>query len=79
MNEFVMNKDNITNNINVGKDRLLETFLNEKIITQEQYDQMIDYAVIVQDENIFGRILSTFFSKKNKNDSGLKYVIVKIL
>ena len=78
MNEFVMNKDNITNNINVGKDLLLETFLDEKIITQEQYNQMIDYAVIVQNENIFGRILSSFFSKKNKNDSGLKFIIVKI-
>ncbi len=73
---IILDKDDMTQNINLGIDCLLDSIINDGVISKEQADQIEMYKVMIAKDNIFGRITSKLFNKKDRT---YKFIVVKLI
>lgn len=66
----------LTEHSNDVKEIFLENMLLEGCITQEQFDNMKNYCIVVAEKGYFGRIWDKIFWK---NDDDMNIATVKII
>jgi len=77
ISSWVTTTQSFTEEGNKMKEIFLATMVKEKIISQEDFDEMNKYCFVVAEKNFFGRIWNKLLFK---NDSETpRIIVVKIL
>lgn len=74
-NMYSMTKEDLTDTLNTGKEIFVRTMRDEGIITDQQYEQMQEHAIVIARKGFFGSLWDKIFKK----DDGGYYFVVKIL
>ncbi len=74
---ITIGENDLTSNINQGVDILLESYKNEGMITEEQYEEMCRYRVVVHEHTFWGSLWSRIY-KKNSKPNTWRFSVVRM-
>lgn len=78
MNLTSMTNEQLTSNLNLGIDVLMEALYRDKVLTEEQYHKITNqYAVVVKPKDYFTHCIDRILNKGTDNFP--KIVAVKVL
>ena len=72
---FSMTREELTEEINKGKELFIKAIHEDGIITDQQYEVMQQHSIVVANKGFFGSLWDKIF----KNDDSSYYFVVKIL
>jgi len=73
---WTMTPKTLTENCNNVKEVFLQKMIKEEQITQEQFDNMNEYAVVICEKTFFGKIWDRLWKDDNK---AVKIMVVKVI
>jgi len=75
MEQFLFNQEELTKELNKGREIYLDALLKEGVLTKEKVDEMSDYVIVLANKTVLGSIWDKFFNKK----TAARYFVVKVL
>ena len=76
-NTYSFKLEQLSRSANDNKERFLSVMLEQKEISQEQYDKMSKYALVAHERGFFGRIIDKMLGTEDEGKTWC--TVVKIL
>lgn len=75
MEQFIFSQEELTKELNKGREIYLEALLKEGVLTKEKVDEMSGYSIVLAGKTVLGSVWDKFFNKKPT----ARYFVVKVL
>ena len=75
MELYTFTQEELTQQLNKGKEVYLDALRKEGIITQDQLNDMASYSIVLANKTVLGSLWDKFFTKKGTT----RFFIAKIL
>lgn len=77
MKMYTFSENEITRLVNDGLEFFIAGMLNEKVLTEEQHEELKNYRVVVIRKGMFGKLIDQIMDWKSEDT--LRYQLVKLL
>lgn len=72
---YSLTREQLTEELNSGKENFVRAMLKDGVITQEQKEIMDNYSIVLTQKGFFGKVWDKIFKKKDVS----YYFVVKII